>query len=125
MTGLTRQERIERGQANRKAREELRNAVRFAMTQDGVSPAQIKDAAKDMAREAAAAATKALTSTGTFEALVRKVVRDECNAMLKGGTGSATTIQTMIAGLIKEEAAKYAKEFIEKNVIVNLTKESW
>ncbi|MEJ7806024.1 MAG: hypothetical protein WKG03_08925 [Telluria sp.] len=121
MTGLTRQERIERGQANRKAREELRNAVRFAMTQDGVSPSQIKDAAKDMAREAAAVATKALTTTGTFEALVRKVVREECNAMMRG----EPSMSLVISNMIKEEAARYGKEFIEKNVIVNITKESW
>jgi membrane peptidoglycan carboxypeptidase len=125
VTALTRQERIERGDANRKAREELRNAVRFAMSKDGVSPSQIRDAAKDMAKEAAAAAMKSLTKAGTFEELMRKVVREEMNAFMQRAQGSNTTLGAVIQKAITEEAQRYAKDYIDKNVLITMQKDTF
>lgn len=124
--GLSRQERIERGQANRKAREELRNAVRFCMTQDGVSSSQIRESAKEMAKQATSDAMKALTKDGTFESLVRKVVREEAEKMMTGAGSASSGVPALVKEMIKQEAAAYAKSFIDKNIAINLTeKDTW
>ena len=124
--GLTRQERIERRDAHRKAREELRTAVRFCMTKDGVSSSQIRESAIEMAKHATNAAMKTLTADGTFEALVRKVVREEADKLMVAGGKSAPGMQTLIMDAIKSEAAAYAKSFIDKNILIQATeKDTW
>lgn len=116
---LTRQERIERGQANRKAREELRNAVRFCMKEGGVTPADINKAAHDMA----VTAVGRVLGSITLNQLVRNAVEVEISrqmGLVQKALPGGLKITEMIALAMQKEASRVAAEYMKTNIVVSV-----
>lgn len=114
---LTRHERIERGQANRKAREELRNAIRFCMKEGGITPADLNDAAKNMTQTAVNKILSDKNIQTIVNEAVGRMVAEAIKAVQKTLPNN-DTVAGMVKGQIEKEAARLAQAYIHNNVTV-------
>lgn len=109
---LTRHERIQRGQANRKAREELRNAVRFCMKESGVTPADINTAAKDMTQTA----VNKVLKERNLEAMIDAQIKTAMGNLLPTNKVISETIKAMI----EKEAVLLAQQIVSRDLSVSI-----
>jgi len=110
-------ERVQRRLADNRAREEMRNAARQALTEEGFTRARLGKETKDFAQDAIVNYLK----TTDMQAMVYSMVRQEVDRQLgKLGLG----LETVVREAIKNAAADYAKVKIEN--VMNITlKEHW
>lgn len=110
-------ERVQRRLADNRAREEMRNAARQALTEEGFTRDRLGKETKDFAQDAIVNYLK----TTDMQAMVYSMVRQEVDRQLgKLGLG----LETVVREAIKNAAADYAKVKIEN--VMNITlKEHW
>lgn len=113
-TYLTRAERINRKDELRRQREELRNAMRFALTEQGVSKAQMQEVLLEVGNTA----IKQFADSRGFENLLRAAVRKEIESAFANQQGG---LPSMVREMVRGEAMRYAKEFVDKNILIKLT----
>jgi hypothetical protein len=115
--GKRRRERARRLQADQKAREEIRNAARKALAEEGFT----REALQREIKSLAAQTVKEFAASSDMKALMVAAVRTEVDRQLKA---SHTTLETIVRDAIRGAAQAHAAAYIEKVVNINI-KDAW
>jgi ribosomal protein S3AE len=117
LLGAIAEHRIARKLANSKAREELRNAARVALAEQGYT----KDVLKAQIRAVVTDAVKDALSSSSMDAIIQAAVTKELMRQLNN---NGTNLSSVILQSIQTAAQKEAGEFIKNNMSV-IVKDHW
>jgi chorismate mutase len=92
-----------------KAREEIRNAVRSAMTSKGFGASELRQAAKDLTQEVVNNTLKERDVTTMIDVAVTKKIEA---AFVK------VDIVAIVRGQVEKEAAQLAQQYVRNNITV-------
>jgi len=106
------QERFERQQADKKVREEIRNAVRQTLINRGITEADISKTAADMARE--------IVNNTLTERKLTNLIDEEITRMVREAMPTARQVKEVVAGAVQKEAARYAQEYVKNNIVLTV-----
>jgi hypothetical protein len=102
--------------AREQARQDMHNATRKVLVEEGLSVADIKKEAASMVDKAVKAVLNDMLAKGGLEKLIHAIVKEEISQAF----GLKDNFKATFKNAVTDEFARFAREYIKQNLSINL-----